>query len=73
MGDILIHIGENLNNEAQNRLETHVQNQKGVLSAAVSNNASHLMFVDFDHLSTTSTDILHSVTRQGLQAELVGL
>lgn len=73
MGDILIHIGENLNDEAQDWLETHVLNQKGVLSAAVSNTANHLMIVDFDHLSTTSMNILHSVKRQGLHAELVGL
>lgn len=73
MGDILIHIDDTLDQQAQTQLENQLLHQDGVRHATVSQSAKHLMLVDFDQEKTNSLTILHAVMKNGYQAELIGL
>ena len=71
--DILIHIGENLDDDHIHDLEKQISFEDGVYSACINEKARHLMLVDYDPESVHATDILHQVKQAGLHAELIGL
>ncbi len=73
MSDILVHIDQNLDTQAQANLENQLLQFDGVRKAAISPTARHLMVVDFEHDKTSSLKILHAVQKRGYQAELIGL
>ena len=73
MSDILVHIDQNLDIQAQANLENQLLQHNGIRKALVSPNAHHLMVVDFENDKTSSLQILHAVRNQGYQAELIGL
>lgn len=71
--DILIHIGENLDDTNIHELEKQISFEPGIYSACVNEKARHLMLVDYDPDTVHATDILSQVKQNGLHAELVGL
>lgn len=71
--DILIHIGETLDDDHIHDLEKQLSYENGVYSACVNERARHLMLVDYDPESVHATDILQQVKSNGLHAELIGL
>ena len=71
--DILIHIGENLDDDHIHNLEKQLSYEYGIYSACINEKARHLMLVDYDPEAVHATDILHQVKQTGLHAELIGL
>jgi hypothetical protein len=71
--DILIHIDEELDDDDIHDLELELSTMDGVYSACVNERARHLMLVDFDPRDIKATQLLRTVSLQGLHAELVGL
>ena len=71
--DILIHIGESLDDNHIHDLEKDLCFENGIYSACVNEKARHLMLVDYDPESVHATDILHHIKQTGLHAELIGL
>ncbi len=71
--DILIHIGETLDDDHIHNLEKQLSFEDGVYSACVNEKARHLMLVDYDPESVQATTILQQVKQAGLHAELIGL
>ena len=71
--DILIHIGETLDDERIHALEKQLSYETGIYSACVNEKARHLMLVDYDPESVQAVEILHQVQNAGLHAELIGL
>lgn len=71
--DILIHIGESLDDDNIHLLEKNISFEHGIYSACVNEKARHLMLVDYDPEAVRATDILHHVKQSGLHAELIGL
>ena len=70
--DILIHIGENLDDDRIHNLEKMLCFEKGVYSACVNEKARHLMLVDYDPESVHASDILFQVQRTGGHAGVIG-
>ncbi len=70
--DILIHIDENLNDDAVHDLERDMSSEDGVLSACMHERARHLMLVDFDPEQVRPSHIVHSVRNRGFHAEMIG-
>jgi hypothetical protein len=72
VGDIVIHIDEELDDRHILDLEKTLGEEHGIYSACVHENRRHLMLVDFDPENIRPSDIVHSVRRNGLHAEMVG-
>ncbi len=70
--NVVIHLDETLNAEQLHALERSLGEEQGVISACVSDRATHLMVVDFDSQAVSATDLLRRVEREGVHAELVG-
>lgn len=71
--DVVIHIDEDLQDDAIHEIERDIIDLDGVYSACVNERARHLMLVDYDPEGVTSHDLLDRVRRRGVGAELVGL
>lgn len=71
--DVIIHIDNDLGDEAIYALERDIGAIAGVYSACVNDRARHLMLVDYDPEGVNAGDLLTTVRNQGLRAELVGL
>ncbi len=71
--DVIIHIDEDLQDEDIYELERDIGNLAGVYSACVNDRARHLMLVDYDPEGVRAYDLLSTVRRRGVGAELVGL
>ena len=71
--DVVIHIDEDLADEAIHALERDLGGVPGVFSACVNDRARHLMLVDYDPRGVQADELLHLVHRHGVGAELVGL
>lgn len=71
--DIIIHIDEDLADEAIHELERDLSWVPGVFCACVNDRARHLMLVDYDPESTRSGELLSVVRGHGIGAELVGM
>jgi hypothetical protein len=71
--DILIHIGESLDDINIHKLEKLVSFEPGIYSACVNEKARHLMLVDYDPETVRASQILSHIKQSGLHAELIGL
>lgn len=71
--DVVIHIDEDLADDAIHELERDLSYVPGVYCACVNDRARHLMLVDYDPETVHATDILYQVKQNGLHAELIGL
>ena len=72
MTDIMLHIDEQLDDDSQLALESHMRDQQGVIGLGYHSDKPHLMIVEYNPEQTTHMNLLHSVTQQGLHAELIG-
>jgi hypothetical protein len=71
--DIVIHIDENLDDGRIHRLEKELSDERGVLSACCHENTPHLLVVNFDADAVRPSEIVQSVRKRGLHAEMLGL
>ncbi|MDD3449573.1 MAG: heavy-metal-associated domain-containing protein [Gammaproteobacteria bacterium] len=71
--NVVIHLDEYLEPWQIQELERKLSGESGVISACVSDRATHLMVVDFDSRAISSNQLLARVQREGVHAELVGL
>jgi len=71
--DILIHIGESLDDNNIHQLEKEIGCEPGIYSACVNEKARHLMLVDYDPETVKASEILTHIKQSGLHAELIGL
>jgi len=72
-GDIVIHIDENLDDDAIHTLEHELIDEQGVYSACIPEKTRHLLLVDYDSSVSQPSHIVHAVRNRGLHAEMVGL
>ena len=71
--NILIHIGESLDDNNIHKLEKRISFEPGIYSACVNQKARHLMLVDYDPETVRASQILSQIKQNGLHAELIGL
>lgn len=71
--DVTVHIDETLDQPSRRELATKLQHEDGVVKAAYSEEAPHLMIVEYDADRLNSSALLDMVQRHGVHAELVGL
>lgn len=72
ISDIVIHIGETLDDDRIHGLEREIGEQPGVYSACVNEKARHLMVVDFDPMALRPSSLVHAIRDRGLHAVMVG-
>ena len=73
MVDVMLHIDESLNHEALESIRDDILSLDGVMAASYHDDKSHLMIVEYDPDSISSSAFLTVVKGQGAHAELVGL
>ena len=71
--DVIIHIDEDLSDDAIHDIEADLSHLDGVYSACVNDRARHLMVVDYDPSGIPSAELLQEVRAHGVHAELIGL
>ena len=71
-GDIVIHIKQDLDNNAIYDLERQLGGERGVYSACFHENQRHLMVVDYDPQHIQPSRIVHAVRSKGLHAAMIG-
>ncbi|MBT8439158.1 MAG: heavy-metal-associated domain-containing protein [Gammaproteobacteria bacterium] len=71
--NILIHIGESLDDNNIHQLEKQISFSPGIYSACVNEKARHLMLIDYDPGTVRASEILSHIQQSGLHAELIGL
>ncbi len=70
--NVIIHIDESLSRQEINQMEQNLGEVGGILSACVHENTPHLMVVDYDPNTVSSTGLLQTLQGRGLHAELIG-
>ena len=73
MSDVMLHIDENLGERERDCFESYMRSHPGVIGLGFHAEKPHLMIVEFNPERTSPAELLHSVTQQGLHAELIGL
>jgi hypothetical protein len=73
VADTLIHIDENLDDVAQERIVQRMREIPGVLAPRFNKNKEHMLLIAFDPEGTQSINLLENVKKLGYHAELVGL
>lgn len=73
VGDILIHIDENLDDNGIKSLEREISAERGVVSACVNEKTRHLVVVDFDPATVRPSELVQVFRSRGLHATMVGL
>ena len=73
MIDVMLHIDEDLGQHQRDHLEHHIRSQQGVVALGYNKQRPHLMIVEYNPEQTSARELLHTVTSQGLHAELIGL
>ena len=72
VSDIVIHIGETLDDQRIHGLERELGEERGVYSACMHEKTRHLMVVDFDPVETRPSQLVRAVRERGLKAVMVG-
>ena len=73
MVDVLIHIDPETNHVEREFLRDLLLNHDGVDAASYHDDKPHLIIVEYDPDEVTSKQLLDVVTKQNINAELVGL
>lgn len=71
--DVTVHIDESLAEPARRALENAVRDAGGVVTAAYSDSAPHLMLVEYDADRLDARALLALVESQGVRAQLIGM
>jgi len=72
ISDVMIHINENLSNEARSSLEEQMREIDGVVSPRFSPDKNHLLLVAFVPEKTSSIVLLNKARAAGYTAQLIG-
>ena len=72
VSDIVIHIGETLDDRRIHGLERELGEERGVYSACMHEKTRHLMVVDFDPAEVKPSHLVRAVRNRGLRAVMVG-
>ena len=72
ISDIVIHIGETLDDNRIHGLQREIGEHPGVYSACVHEKTRHLMVVDFDPTELQPSHLVRAVRERGLRAVMVG-
>lgn len=73
MADVTIHIDETLEGAKMEDLRDRVLAESGVMAAIFHKEKPHLMIVEFDPFKNSSANLLKTVTKQGVHAQLIGM
>jgi hypothetical protein len=73
LADVVVHIDQTLERERRSEIEEQLRAIDGVVSVHNPDDRPHLSIVEYNPDKTSSSDILTTVTLQGVHAELVGL
>ena len=73
MVDVIIHIDPETNHEEREFLRDILLKHDGVDAASCHDDKPHLIIVEYDPDEVTSKQLLDLVTKQNINAELVGL
>ena len=73
IGDIVIHINEDLNDDGIHDLERQLADNQGIYSACMHEKTRHLMVVDYDPDQIHPHNIVQAVRGRGLHAQMLGL
>ncbi len=71
--DVTLHVDETLDAAKRAEMEAGLRALDGVVSVHGPDDKPHLVVVEYNPDKLRSTDILETVTRQGVHAELIGL
>ena len=72
MGDLMIHINENLDSDSLMDIEDQMNRTEGVSDCHMADKARHMMAISYDGARISSSTLLHQVTNRHLHAQLVG-
>ena len=73
IGDIVIHIDEDLTDDSIHQLERQLAEDRGVYSSCMHQKTRHLMVVDFDPEEIRPSSIVQAIRGRGLHAQMLGL
>jgi len=73
LNEVVLHLEENLDDEALRRLEDDVRQDPGVISVGHNPEKVHMIMVVYDSDSTRASNLLHSFQERGLHAQVVGM
>jgi len=73
IADVTIHIDETLEGTKLEDLRDRLLAESGVMAAVFHKEKPHLMIVEYDPVKNSSANLLKTVTKQGVHAELIGL
>lgn len=73
MADVTIHIDEDTDHSARERIQDALRELPGVMAASSHDERPHLMVVEYDPERINSRQLLDKVTASGVHAELIGL
>lgn len=72
MGDLMIHISEELTSDSLVDLESRMNHIDGVVDCHMAPRGRHMLAVSYDGAKVSSSTLLHQITDQHIQAQLVG-
>ena len=72
ISDVMIHINENLSDEARTSLEEEMRLIEGVVAPRFSPDKHHLLMIAFNPEQTSSAVLLNKARAAGYTAQLVG-
>jgi hypothetical protein len=73
VADTLLHVDEDLDLSARERIVENIRNIPGVISPRFNPGKEHLLLVAFDPSEIQSRGLLENIRNQGYHAELIGL
>jgi len=71
--DVIVHLGEPVNDEDRARLEHALEAEHGIARARSNPRAGQLLIVNFDPTAISALGVLRSVHAQGYTGRLVGM
>lgn len=72
MGDLMIHIVEELDSNSLMEIEDEMNHTDGVNDCHMASGGLHMMAVTYDGTKVSSSSLLHQITDHHLHAHLVG-
>lgn len=72
MGDLMIHIVEDIDSNSLMNIEDEMNHTNGVSDCHMADGGLHMMAVSYDGAKVSSSTLLHQVTDHHLHAHLVG-
>lgn len=73
LADVLVHVNENLDEEAMSSIEQDMRMKDGVVSVGRHPGQRHLLMVVYDSGITHAVSLLNPFRAQGLHAQVIGL